>query len=67
MVAAVDEGLLELMPNQSWKLLDAMMGKRGIEVKTSTAQMQVVGRRHYGLKALPSGGGGGRHHNERVV
>ena len=61
MVAAVDEGLLELMPNQSWKLLDAMMGKRGIEVKTSTAQMQVVGRRHYGLKALPSGGGGGRH------
>ena len=23
--------------------------------------MQVVGKRHYGLKALPSGGGGGRH------
>lgn len=59
-VAAVDEGLLELMPNNSWNLLDAMMGKRGIEVKTSTAQMQVVGKRHYGLKTLPQGGGGGK-------
>lgn len=59
-LAAVDEGLLELMPNKSWKLLEAMMGKRGYEVKTSTAQMQVVGKRHYGLKALPQGGGGGR-------
>ena len=59
-IAAVDEGLLELMPNRSWKLLDSMMGRRGYEVKTSTAQMQVVGKRHYGLKALPQGGGGGR-------
>ena len=58
-VAAVDEGLLELMPNNSWKLLDAMMGRRGHEIDTSTAQTQVVGRRHYGLKALPAGGGGG--------
>jgi len=58
--AAVDEALLELMPNESWKLLDAMMKQRGIEVMTSTAQMQVVGRRHFGRKALPSGGGGGR-------
>ncbi len=59
-VAAVDEGLLELMPNDSWKLLEAMMQARGIEVLTSTAQMQVVGKRHYGRKALPPGGGGGR-------
>ncbi len=59
-IAAVDEGLLELMPNSSWKLLEAMMGRRGYEVRTSTAQMQVVGKRHYGLKALPQGGGGGR-------
>ncbi len=59
-IAAVDEGLLELMPNQSWKLLDAMMGRRGYEIRTATAQMQVVGKRHYGLKALPQGGGGGR-------
>ena len=58
-VAVVDEGLLELKPNTTWKLLDAMMGERGINVNTSTAQMQVVGRRHYGLKALKPGGGGG--------
>lgn len=58
-LAAVDEGLLELMPNKSWNLLEAMMGRRGYEVQTSTAQSQVVGKRHYGLKALPSGGGGG--------
>jgi uncharacterized protein YfaS (alpha-2-macroglobulin family) len=58
-IAAVDEGLLQLMPNASWNLLEAMMGRRGCEVKTSTAQMQVVGKRHYGLKALPAGGGGG--------
>jgi alpha-2-macroglobulin len=58
-VAAVDEGLLELMPNDSWKLLDVMMGRRGHEIQTSTAQTQVVGRRHFGLKALPAGGGGG--------
>jgi hypothetical protein len=59
-LAAVDEGLLELSPNESWKLLDSMMRPRGLAVETATAQMQVVGKRHFGLKALPQGGGGGR-------
>ena len=59
-VSVVDEGLLELMPNTTWDLLSAMMGPRGYQVHTATAQMQVVGKRHYGLKALPHGGGGGR-------
>ena len=59
-VAAVDEGLLELMANRSWEILSAMMGRRGYGVHTSTAQMQVIGKRHFGLKALPQGGGGGR-------
>ncbi|MDE2448405.1 MAG: hypothetical protein KGO22_05500 [Gammaproteobacteria bacterium] len=58
-VAAVDEALLDLSSNESWKLLQAMMGQRGLEVWTSTAQMQVVGKRHYGRKAVPVGGGGG--------
>ncbi len=58
-VAAVDEGLLDLMPNQSWQLLEAMMGTRGYGVQTSTAQMHIIGKRHFGLKALPQGGGGG--------
>jgi len=59
-LAAVDEGLLELAPNDSWKLLRAMMGRRGFGVWTSTGQMEVIGKRHYGLKARPQGGGGGR-------
>ena len=59
-LAAVDEALLELASNDSWALLQAMMGRRGIEVETSTAQMHVVGRRHFGKKAVLPGGGGGR-------
>ena len=59
-LAAVDEGLLELLPNRSWNLLEAMMRQRGYGVATATAQMQVVGKRHFGRKALPQGGGGGR-------
>ena len=57
-LAAVDEGLLELMPNGSWNLLEQMMAERGLGVETATAQMQVVGRRHYGRKAVAAGGGG---------
>ncbi|MFN0161438.1 MAG: alpha-2-macroglobulin family protein, partial [Burkholderiales bacterium] len=59
-IAAVDEALLELMPNASWNLLDAMIRRRGYFVETATAQMQVVGRRHFGKKAVAPGGGGGR-------
>jgi len=59
-LAAVDVGLLELMPNASWDLLEAMMQQRGLQVQTATAQMQVVGKRHFGRKAVPHGGGGGK-------
>ena len=58
-LAVVDEALLELAPNDSWDIVKAMMGERSYGVETSTAQMEVVGRRHYGRKALPPGGGGG--------
>ncbi len=58
-VVAVDEALLQLMPNHSWDVLGAMMEQRDLEVMTSTAQMQVVGKRHYGRKAVAAGGGGG--------
>jgi alpha-2-macroglobulin len=57
--AAVDEALLQLAPNPSWDVLTAMMGERPLSVLTSTAQMQVVGKRHYGRKAVEAGGGGG--------
>jgi uncharacterized protein YfaS (alpha-2-macroglobulin family) len=59
-VAAVDQALLELMPNTSWNLLDAMLQRRSWGVETSTAQMEIIGRRHYGRKAVPAGGGGGK-------
>jgi hypothetical protein len=58
-LAVVDEGLLQLSPNRSWNLLDHMMDMRNNEVETATAQMQVVGKRHFGQKAVPTGGGGG--------
>jgi uncharacterized protein YfaS (alpha-2-macroglobulin family) len=56
---AVDEALLQLAPNDSWDVLTAMMGDRPLSVLTATAQMQVVGKRHYGRKAVEAGGGGG--------
>jgi uncharacterized protein YfaS (alpha-2-macroglobulin family) len=58
-LAAVDQALLELMPNTSWNLLEAMLQRRAWGVETSTAQMEIIGRRHYGRKAVPAGGGGG--------
>ncbi|HEX5127994.1 MAG TPA: MG2 domain-containing protein, partial [Rhodocyclaceae bacterium] len=58
-IAAVDEGLLQLAAPTSWELLDAMMQRRPAEVQTSTAQSQVIGKRHFGKKAAPPGGGGG--------
>ncbi len=58
--AAVDEGLLALQANRSWDLLEGLMQPRPWGVETSTAQGEIVGRRHYGRKALPPGGGGGR-------
>ncbi len=59
-LAAVDQALLELQPNGSWDLLDSLIKRRGYGVETATAQMQVIGKRHFGKKALPAGGGGGR-------
>jgi alpha-2-macroglobulin len=58
--AAVDEGLLALQNNGSWNLLQGLMQPRPWGVETATAQSEIIGRRHYGRKALPPGGGGGR-------
>ncbi|HSI60873.1 MAG TPA: MG2 domain-containing protein [Ideonella sp.] len=58
--AAVDEALLALKDNESWDLLDSLLQPRGWGVETSTAQSEIIGRRHYGRKAVPAGGGGGR-------
>jgi alpha-2-macroglobulin len=58
--AAVDEGLLALRGNDSWDLLNAMIRQRAWGVETATAQSEIIGRRHYGRKAVAAGGGGGR-------
>ncbi len=58
--AAVDEALLALMGNSSWNTLEAMFQPRGWLVETATAHSEIIGRRHYGRKAVPAGGGGGR-------
>lgn len=59
-VAAVDEALLELLSNDSWDLLAAMVRRRDHEIETATAQMQIIGKRHFGRKAAAAGGGGGQ-------
>ncbi|MBC7859915.1 MAG: hypothetical protein H7Z39_14310, partial [Burkholderiaceae bacterium] len=66
-LAAVDEGLLSLAAPTSWKLLEAMMERRPEEVTTSTAQSQVIGKRHFGKKAAAPGGGGGEGANAREL
>lgn len=58
-LVAVDEGLLELRQNKSWDILSAMMKLRSHNVQTATAQSLVIGKRHFGLKAVPAGGDGG--------
>lgn len=58
--AAVDEGLLALRDNDSWQLLEGMVRERAWGVETSTGQSEIVGRRHFGRKAVAAGGGGGR-------
>ena len=58
-LAAVDEGLLELMDNASWNILEALMGERPVEVFTATAQGQVIGKRHFGKeRSRPAAGAG---------
>jgi hypothetical protein len=58
--AAVDDGLLALAPNASWDLLEGLFQPRPWGVETATAQGEIIGRRHYGRKTVPAGGGGGR-------
>ncbi|MCB1659976.1 MAG: hypothetical protein KDI39_17290, partial [Pseudomonadales bacterium] len=59
-LAVVDEALLELANNDSWNVLPSMMLSRAYGINNATNQLQVVGKRHFGKKALPTGGGGGR-------
>jgi uncharacterized protein YfaS (alpha-2-macroglobulin family) len=47
-IAVVDEALLELKPNPSWRLLDRLMEPRALSVETASAVKRVLGRRRWG-------------------
>lgn len=53
-VTAIDEGLLELMPNKSWDLLGAMTARRGYRVNTAATQKEAAGQRRDVLEPLPA-------------
>ena len=42
-IAAVDQGLLELWPNTSWHLLDAMMAHRSVDVRSFSSLDEMTG------------------------
>lgn len=56
---AFDEALVLLKKNDTFDILQSMMGERPLAVNTSSGQTQVIGRRHFGSKAKLPGGGGG--------
>lgn len=53
-VAAIDEGLLELMANKSWDLLGAMTARRGSGVNAGEAQKEAAGQRREAPEPLLS-------------
>jgi len=59
-LAVVDQALLKLKPNETINLLSSMLLAQGHSVETSTLQMNLIGKRHFGKKATPFGGGGGK-------
>lgn len=59
-VAVVDEGILDLKSNESVQLLGSLLGTRPLDVRYFNNLIQVMGKRHFGLKANPFGGGGGQ-------
>ena len=56
----VDQALLKLKANETVNLLDEMMISQGHGVETATNQINLIGKRHFGKKATPFGGGGGK-------
>lgn len=66
-LSAVDKALLELWKNESDNIIGSMFPPRKLTVHTSTAISQVVGKRHFGKKALPAGGGGGKQQTRELL
>lgn len=59
-LSVFDEGLLLFGGQYSFDVHDSLIKSFNHQVSTSTAQTHVIGKRHFGLKARPEGGGGGR-------
>jgi uncharacterized protein YfaS (alpha-2-macroglobulin family) len=66
-VMVIDEALLSLVKHHSTKLFEKMYNYRDHNVQTSSSQMMIVGKRHFGLKSIPVGGGGGSHARDNFV
>lgn len=58
-LAVVDDGLLQISPNPTWKPVESFLRAFPHTVTTASAQLHVVGKRHFGVKSVPNGGGGG--------
>lgn len=59
-ISVFDEGLLLINNQSSFNPEASFYVPFGDLVTTATAQSHVIGKRHFGLKARPHGGGGGK-------
>lgn len=59
-ISVFDEGLLLINSQSSFNPEASLYVPYGNLVTTATAQGQIIGKRHFGLKARPHGGGGGK-------
>lgn len=59
-MAVFDEGLLQLSNANSFDITNAFIQNWSHNISTASAYVQVIGKRHFGLKAKPHGGGGGK-------
>jgi hypothetical protein len=58
-IMAVDTGSLILTDYKTPNPFDVFYAEKGLGVDTSDSRVYVIGRRHYGVKGEPVGGGGG--------
>jgi alpha-2-macroglobulin len=65
-VAVIDAGLLELAPQDSFDLRSSFISFKKHDVDTATAHTFIIGKRHFGLKAKPHGGSGGKLTNREL-
>jgi len=66
-ISVFDEGLLTVNAQDSFDPLKSLMQSFRHSVVTATAQTHIIGKRHFGLKARPQGGGGGKDQQVRQM